>query len=319
MARACLGKGFLAPFNNIRTQKAFRYVILLPEIPSCNSTNNELLRFVEADELPPYKKGIPFGDAIEGTAKLALEFEHSFAEHCVRMNDVHLSKTFSTVVEPLCKDQARLSYAWCTLRHLYSITQFKTQESAVKAETRLAEIQRVVSRCLASQYNNGPFGRAIKEVAADEQFLNFWQTRLCDVYLAEARLNGTGLDPASNRKLNLARSKLEKDMNAYSANVARTAVECTHYVRNASCLEDAPTSLLYEWAIDPNLYKKGPYMVTLSHKSYNAFMKYCRDRLLRYKHFVFWNNRAAFREKSVYYNNSLIVDDIRIGRISTSN
>lgn len=301
-------------FRLQKTQKANRYVIVLPQIPDCNPSNNEFLRFVEANELPSYDQEIKFKDATEGTAKLAMEYEMFFHDHCKNLEDVHTSKTFSTVIQPLCEKQAQLDYAWGTLRHLFMIANFKEPEKAINSKIRMKGIKKLVARSLSSQISSGSFYRAVKEVMADPQLLGEWQMRLCTRYIKDAEFNGVNLNIDDTQFLADARKKLGLDCGNFWLNVEQSSVESCSKVSEPRSLKDAPHSLLYEWSVLPQMYLRGPYYIPNTDASYLLFLQYCSDRSHRFRHYYFWNCRASFKEQTSHVNNSILVEEIRINR-----
>ncbi|KFD67627.1 hypothetical protein M514_20123 [Trichuris suis] len=285
------------------------YVNSLPEIPSATVETNTLMRTAPSNELPPFKS-LTLRECLDGSAKMALEFETWIRSHCQKLSEANkLDLDFRSVVEEVEMRLAPVQYAGGTCRLLAGVKHFHPN-----IIPRLRGLQNLLARSRASRFSDESYFGIIKQLT-EKATMNESQKALLSKYIMEFKLNGLQMSDKKKRLwVEEYRRRLFDTSFKFRRNVEMASSQLNLTLDPSIDLDEAPDHLIEMWSQNKSEPRKGAFVLSFSSYSYYPFLRYCRQRPTRGAIWKLFNSRAGFEEKIVQLNNSMQLEELRNAR-----
>ncbi|XP_055328075.1 oligopeptidase A-like [Paramacrobiotus metropolitanus] len=279
------------------------YYIVLPAIPPDTAETNPLLN---ESGLPQFDK-ITDDHLVSGLKKISIDYESEFYRVEEEIQKTKQQRTFATVFDPLDRLKHKLVRTFSCASILSGVRR------SPKVEEALLMSEAAVWRCLSLPSTSATILRSIKEVDREQTNLSEAQRGVLNKYLLESRLSGMELNTKDLRVYQDCIRALRTKQEEFRRNLVVTARQSTSFLPDARMLDEPPAEVMQlfyrpreDSTKDQTLSRPA---LSLRSASYNAFMKYCSDRTVRFQTWQALVGRAGFRDPDT--NNSLVIEDIR--------
>jgi Zn-dependent oligopeptidase len=278
------------------------YYILLPEDMPDTAETNAIMR--NNDPIPAFNE-ITAEKLRNGIVKMSTSLE-SIDSELIEDFQCHENKkkTFENILLPIELVLAPFSYAVNTARHLSFIDPYSVYSFLY------TNLRRKINRAESGRFKNKEFYSLLNELQNDKKSMTPLEQRLVEKNLEKCVSNGVHLE-----------GKLLKDYQQISKLVRIKQVEFISRLNYATKrfrmmlfeqeeVEGISDRIKKMTAQDKTNINKGPWEVKMSDETFEHFIKYSPNRLIRRGMYEAYYSRAADSDK-LSESNIQIIDDIR--------
>uniref|UniRef100_A0A5S6QYI3 Peptidase_M3 domain-containing protein n=1 Tax=Trichuris muris TaxID=70415 RepID=A0A5S6QYI3_TRIMR len=304
----CSRSGSAGVSSVVRRCHRTRYVVVLPEIPDATIETNGLMRTASSNSLPSFNS-LTLRECMDGSAKMALEFESWVRRHCQKLGEINqLDLDFRSVIEEVEMHLAPVQYAGGTSRLLAGVKYFRPD-----IIPRLRGLQNLLCRARASRFSDDSYFGMVRRLMENGE-LDGSQKALLGKYMLEFKLNGLELSGRKRLWIEEYRRRLYDVSFKFRRNVEMASSQLNLTLDPSVDLDEAPDHLIESWSQNKNEPRKGLFVLSFSPSVYQPFLRYCRQRPSRGAIWKAFNSRAGFEENVVQLNNSMHIEELRNAR-----
>ena len=324
LAPVSLHKGHMT--NSIRCNSQHR-VILLPEIPDDDSSNNPILRqsfnnnidenSTNTEEklvnVPDYNM-ITERNCYFGLGKAILQYETAVSELEQKCEDG--IEDFDTLFKPF--EQAICNFQ--SVRNSVSLLNLATDKLD---RDRMMILNARAEAAFANRFNSKAIYKTLKKIQSDFNdgtiILDEHQKMSLDKNLREYNLNGYDLPERKYLELTTTWLKrLAETRKDYDFRIMTSTERFRYQIKDPNTVRDFPIDVLKAMAYDSTQPTKGPWTVTLHPYIYKQVMSYSPERSLRWRIHQADVTRGGRSATDIYTQCQSQVRDLRIHRFDVA-